>query len=138
MKKGMFFTKIADDIQELVRTIRDGGNCLVILLTSRSASQWIDHSCRTATKTQKKNAGIIRTANEVLQLLAKAHTPDQIALKMGVTENHTTSHQCIEEKIRHRKPDQLMAMAGHLGLCDPFKTSPTLDHQPQSTSRKMI
>lgn len=59
----------------------------------------------------------------VLRLLARALTPEQIALKLGLSEGTIRMHMCaIKRKFKTDSRDQMMAMAGSLGLCDPFGT----------------
>jgi DNA-binding NarL/FixJ family response regulator len=134
----VLYQNVAEDIQELVRTIRDGGNVpgysfdcpevrvngLIIL-----AGQ--------PPKPKRKTPALSERQMSVLQLLAKAYTPDQIALKLGVTEATIRLHiSALKKKFGTESRDQMMAMAGHLGLCDPFETSPTLDHQPHQLPGK--
>ncbi len=70
----------------------------------------------------------------VLQLLARAYTPDQIALKLGLTEATIRLHiSALKKKFGTDSRDQMMAMAGQLGLCDPFETSTVHDQQEDQT-----
>jgi two-component system nitrate/nitrite response regulator NarL len=64
----------------------------------------------------------------VLQLLAKAYTTDQIALKLGLSEATIRLHiSALKKKFGTISRDQMMAMAGTLGLCDPFDLTPGHD-----------
>ena len=134
----VLYQNVAEDIQELVKTIRDGGivpgysfdcpevrvNGLIIL-----AGQ--------PPRPKRTTPVLSERQMSVLQLLAKAYTPDQIALKLGVTEATIRLHiSALKKKFGTESRDQMMAMAGHLGLCDPFETSPTLDHQPHQLPGK--
>lgn len=127
----VLYQNVAEDIQDLIKTIRDGGNVpgysfdcpkvrvngLIIL-----AGQ--------PPKPKRTTPVLSERQISVLQLLAKAYTPDQIALKLGVTEATIRLHiSALKKKFGTESRDQMMAMAGHLGLCDPFETGPVLDHQ---------
>lgn len=60
----------------------------------------------------------------VLQLLARAFSPEQIALKLGISEATVRLHmRILKRKFGTDSRDQMMAMAGQLGLCDPFNTN---------------
>lgn len=60
----------------------------------------------------------------VLQLLAKAFSPEQIALRLGISEATVRLHmKILKKKFGTDSRDQMMAMAGQLGLCDPFFTN---------------
>jgi DNA-binding NarL/FixJ family response regulator len=66
----------------------------------------------------------------VLQLLAGAYSPDQIALKLGLTEATIRLHiRALKKKFGTESRDQMMAAAGQSGLCDPFETSAVHDQQ---------
>jgi len=118
----VLYQNVVDDVQEWVKTIRDGRNVpgysfdcpevrvngLIIL-----AGQ-LPKPKRTAPTLSMRQMS-------VLQLLAKAHTPDQIAIKLGVSEATIRLHiSALKKKFGTESRDQMMAMAGHLGLCDPF------------------
>lgn len=58
----------------------------------------------------------------VLQCLANSFTPEQTAIKMGLSENAVREYiKILKKKFKTDSRDQLMAMAGYLGLCDPFE-----------------
>ena len=58
----------------------------------------------------------------VLQCLANSLTPEQTAIKMGLSENAIREYlKILKEKFKTDSRDQLMAMAGYLELCDPFQ-----------------
>jgi DNA-binding CsgD family transcriptional regulator len=61
----------------------------------------------------------------VLQCLANALSPEQTAIKLGISENTVRLHITnLKKKFNTDSRDQLMAMAGRLNLCDPFLTEP--------------
>lgn len=71
----------------------------------------------------------------VLQHLAKARTPGQIAIKLGVSEATVRMHiRALKNKFGTDSRDQMMAMAGSLGLCNPFDEKPTENLQKDSRS----
>jgi len=81
-------------------------------------------------KPKRKAPALSERQISVLQLLAMAFTPDQIALKLGLTEATIRLHiRALKKKFGTDSRDQMMAMAGHLGLCDPFETSQVYDQQ---------
>ncbi|MGB3700835.1 MAG: helix-turn-helix transcriptional regulator [Anaerolineales bacterium] len=58
----------------------------------------------------------------VLQYLASSLTPQQIALKLGISKPTIHMHiSMLKKKFNAESRDQLMAMAGFLEICDPFK-----------------
>lgn len=58
----------------------------------------------------------------VLQYLASSLTPQQIALKLGISKPTIHMHiSMLKKKFNAESRDQLMAMAGYLEVCDPFK-----------------
>lgn len=58
----------------------------------------------------------------VLQCLANSLTPEQTAIKMGLSENAIREYlKILKKKFKTDSRDQLMAMAGYLELCDPFQ-----------------
>jgi len=60
--------------------------------------------------------------SEVLQYLANGLSPDQIALKLNIKVRTVRKHLYhLEEKFKTGSRDQLMARAGYLKLCDPYK-----------------
>lgn len=120
------YQNTVDDVHELVKTIRDGGdlpgfsespqpvriNGLIIL-----AEQ--SHVCKRSTPklTQKQC--------QVLQCLANSLTPEQTAMKMGLSEESIRLYlKILKKKFKTESRDQLMAMAGYLGLCNPYQNEP--------------
>jgi DNA-binding CsgD family transcriptional regulator len=68
----------------------------------------------------------------VLQCLANSFTPEQTAIKMGLSENAVREYiKILKKKFKTDSRDQLMAMAGYLGLCDPFENE-TIEKGEQS------
>lgn len=118
----VLYQNIVGDVQELVKTIHDGGvmpgyseptppvriNGMIIL-----AEQ---------IQTPKRTTPML-TAKQcvVLQCLACSLTPEQTAIKMGVTLPTIRMHiNALKKKFHADSRDQMMAKAGCLGLCDPF------------------
>lgn len=120
------YQNTVDDVHELVKTIRDGGdlpgfsgspppvriNGLIIL-----AEQSLECK-RTAPKLTQKQC-------QVLQCLANSLTPEQTAMKMGLSEESIRLYlRILKKKFKTESRDQLMAMAGYLGLCNPYQNEP--------------
>jgi DNA-binding CsgD family transcriptional regulator len=119
----VLYQNIVSDVQDLVKTIHEGGvlpgysestpavrvNGLIILAEQALAS---------------KRAALKLTAKQcmVLQCLASSLTPEQTAIRMGISEPTVRLHiRLLKKKFNTESRDQLMAMAGSLGLCDPFQ-----------------
>jgi DNA-binding NarL/FixJ family response regulator len=128
----VIYQNVVEDGQDLVKIIREGRNAPgyafedcpevqvngLIVLTGQPP------------KPKRKTPTLSERQVSVLQLLAKAFTPDQIALKLGLTEATIRLHiRALKKKIGTDSRDQMMAMAGQLGLCDPFETSTVHDQQ---------
>ena len=120
------YQNTVDDVHELVKTIRDGGdlpgfsvspppvriNGLIIL-----AEQSRECIRPTPKLTQKQC--------QVLQCLANSLTPEQTAMKMGLSEESIRLYlKILKKKFKTESRDQLMAMAGYLGLCNPYQNEP--------------
>jgi DNA-binding NarL/FixJ family response regulator len=120
----VLFQNIEQSIEDLVKAIQDGDvlpgflattpevriNGLIIL-----AQQSPTPNRRAPALTQKQVL--------VLQLLARAMTPEQVALKLGLSEATIRMHiSALKKKFKTDSRDQMMAMAGSLGLCDPFES----------------
>lgn len=118
----VLYQNVSDDIQEVVKAIRDGGilpgysggcpevqvNGLIVLVEQPP-------------KPKRLAPALSARQVSVLQLLAKAYTPDQIAIKLGLSEATIRLHiSALKKKFGTVSRDQMMAMAGTLGLCDPF------------------
>ena len=59
---------------------------------------------------------------EVLQCLAIGLSPEQIALKLSIKTRTVRKHlNNLRNKFDSESRDQLMARAGYLGFCDPYK-----------------
>lgn len=118
----VLYRNIVDDIQELVKTFHESSilpgyagstppvriNGMIILAEPVS----------TPKKTPPK-----LTAKQcmVLQCLANSLTPEQTAIKMGISESTIRMHiSILKKKFNTESRDQLMAMAGYLGICDPY------------------
>ena len=128
----VLYQNMVEDVQDLVKIIRDGRNVPgyalddypevrvngLIVLAGKSP------------KPKRKAPALSERQMGVLQLLAKAYTPDQIAIKLGVTEATIRLHiSALKKKFGTDSRDQMMAMAWQLGLCDPFETSTVHDKQ---------
>jgi len=126
------------DVQELVRAIRDGSyltgnpmNCpavqvnrLIVLALQSS-------------KSIREIPALSERQISVLQLLAMAYTPDQIAIKLGLTEATIRIHiHALKKKFGTDSRDQMMALAGHLGLCNPFDSTSIVDQESGQISGK--
>jgi DNA-binding NarL/FixJ family response regulator len=126
----VLYQNVSDDIQEVVKTIRDGGilpgysgvcpevlvNGLIVLVEQPP-------------KPKRLAPALSARQVSVLQLLAKAYTPDQIAIRLGLSEATIRLHiSALKKKFGTVSRDQMMAMAGTLGLCDPFDL--TLSNDP--------
>ena len=125
----VLYQNVTDNIQEVVKTIRDGGilpgypgacpevqvNGLIVL-------------AQQPPKPQRLAPALSERQMSVLQLLAKAYTTDQIAIKLGLSEATIRLHiSALKKKFGTVSRDQMMAMAGTLGLCDPFDVIPGHD-----------
>ena len=123
----VLYQNIVNNVQELVKTIRDGSgtpgfseqtppvriNGMIIL-----AEQIQDPKRNTPMLTAKQCV--------VLQCLASSLTPEQTAIKMGVTLPTIRMHiSALKHKFNADSRDQLMARAGYLGLCDPYQKTLT-------------
>ena len=119
----VLYTNIVDDVQELVKTFHDGS-----ILPGYSGSTppvRINGMIIFAepVSTPKKTAPKL-TAKQcmVLQCLANSLTPEQTAIKMGISESTVRMHiSALKKKFKTESRDQLMAMAGYLGICDPYQ-----------------
>jgi DNA-binding CsgD family transcriptional regulator len=119
----VLYQNIINDVQQLVKTIHDGGvlpgysestpavriNGLIILAEQAATQK------RIAPKLTEKQC-------MVLQCLANSLTPAQTAIKMGISENTIRLHlRALKKKFHTESRDQLMAIAGYLGICHPFQ-----------------
>jgi DNA-binding CsgD family transcriptional regulator len=118
----ILYQNLANDVQELVSAIREGGQ-LSGYLTSTPAVQ-INGLVILANQPQpeKRNRPTLTMQQcRVLQCLANGLTPEQTANKMGISEPTVRMHlSALKKKFNTESRDQLMAMAGSYGLCDPF------------------
>lgn len=120
------YQNTVDDVHELVKTIRDGGdlpgfsespppvhiNGLIILAEQSRVCK------RPTPKLTQKQC-------QVLQCLANSLTPEQTAMKMGLSEESIRLYlKILKKKFKTESRDQLMAMAGYLGLCNPYQNEP--------------
>jgi len=122
----VLYQNVVEDIKEIARTIRDGGNVPGYALDDYPEVRvnGLIVLAGQSPKPKRKAPALSERQMGVLQLLAKAYTPDQIAIKLGVTEATIRLHiSALKKKFGTDSRDQMMAMAGQLGLCDPFETS---------------
>ena len=58
----------------------------------------------------------------VLQLLSKGYSPEQIALNLHLSMPTIRLHMTkLKDKFGTSSRDQMMAMAGQMGLCNPYE-----------------
>lgn len=125
----VLYQNVTNNIQEVVRTIRDGG----ILPGYSGACPEVQVNglivlAQQPPKPQRLAPALSARQMSVLQLLAKAYTTDQIAIKLGLSEATIRLHiSALKKKFNTVSRDQMMAMAGTLGLCDPFDVIPGHD-----------
>lgn len=125
----VLYQSVTDNIQEVVKTIRDGG----ILPGYSGACPEVQVNglivlAEQPPKPQRLAPALSARQMSVLQLLAKAYTTDQIAIKLGLSEATIRLHiSALKKKFGTVSRDQMMAMAGTLGLCDPFDVIPAYD-----------
>ena len=125
----VLYQNVTDNIQEVVKTIRDGG----ILPGYSGACPEVQVNglivlAQQPPKPQRLAPALSARQMSVLQLLAKAYTTDQIAIKLGLSEATIRLHiSALKKKFGTVSRDQMMAMAGTLGLCDPFDVKPGHD-----------
>ncbi len=125
----VLYQNVTANIQEVVKTIRDGG----ILPGYSGACPEVQVNglivlAQQPPKPQRLAPALSERQMSVLQLLAKAYTTDQIAIKLGLSEATIRLHiSALKKKFNTVSRDQMMAMAGTLGLCDPFDVIPGHD-----------
>ena len=132
----VLYQNVVEDIKEIARTIRDGGNLPGYALEDYPEVRvnGLIVLAGQSPKPKRKAPALSERQMGVLQLLAKAYTPDQIAIKLGVTEATIRLHiSALKKKFGTDSRDQMMAMAGQLGLCDPFETSTVHDQTEDQT-----
>ena len=123
-EENVLYENIAHNLQELMKGIQEDERSLylnmpravriksLIVVTEGDSLPY-----RTAPSLSKKQG-------QVIQLLAQACSPEQIALKLDISESTVRMHiRALKKKFKTDSRAQLMAMAGTLGLCDPFETS---------------
>jgi len=132
----VLYQNVAGDIQELVKTIRGSGNVPGYTLNCPEVHvNGLIILAGQLPRSRREVPALSERQMSVLQLLAKAYTPDQIAIKLGISEATIRLHiSALKKKFGTESRDQMMAMAGNLGLCDPFKTGTILDslHYPRT------
>lgn len=135
----VLYQNVVEDVQDLVKIIRDGRNVPGYALDDCPEVQvnGLIVLAGQPPKLKRKVPALSERQISVLQLLARAYTPEQIALKLGLTEATIRLHiSALKKKFGTDSRDQMMAMAGQLGLCDPFETSTVHDQQEdQARSR---
>jgi len=117
------YQNTVDDVHELVKTIRDGGN-----LPGFSESPRINGLIILAEQSReckRPTPKLTQKQCQVLQCLANSLTPEQTAMKMGLSEESIRLYlRILKKKFKTESRDQLMAMAGYLGLCNPYQNEP--------------
>jgi len=121
-KGDILYQNILEDVQQLVNAIREGSpqpgyttlpspvriNGMIVFAESDPTPP------REAPKLSRKQC-------MVLQLLSQGLSPEQIALRLGLSQATVRLHMSfLKKKFGTDSRDQLMAKAGSLGLCDPF------------------
>ena len=135
----VLYQNVVEDVQDLVKIIRDGRNVPGYALDDCPEVQvnGLIVLAGQPPKPIRKVPALSERQISVLQLLARAYTPDQIALKLGLTEATIRLHiSALKKKFGTDSRDQMMAMAGQLGLCDPFETSTVHDQQEDQARSK--
>jgi len=118
----VLYQNVTENIKELEKTIRDGG---ILPGFSGACPEVQINGMIVFAEQLPKPKRLAPTLSErqvrVLQLLANAYPPDQIALKLGLSIPTIRLHiSALKKKFGTESRDQMMAMAGTLGLCDPF------------------
>ena len=134
----VLYQNVVEDVQDLVKIIRDGRNVPGYVLDDCPEVQvnGLIVLAGQPPKPKRKAPALSERQISVLQLLARAYTPEQIALKLGLTEATIRLHiRALKKKFGTDSRDQMMAMAGHLGLCDPFDTSTVQGQQEDRASK---
>jgi len=130
----VLYQNVVEDVQDLVKIIRDGRNVPGYALDDCPEVQvnGLIVLAGQPPKPKRKPPALSERQMSVLQLLARANTPDQISLKLGLTEATIRLHiRALKKKFSTDSRDQMMAMAGQLGLCDPFETSTVHDQKEE-------
>jgi DNA-binding CsgD family transcriptional regulator len=126
----VLYQNIVDNVQELVKTIRDGG--VIPGYSEQTPPVRINGMIILTEQIQTpKRTTPMLTAKQciVLQCLASSLTPEQTAIKMGVSLPTIRMHiSALKQKFNADSRDQLMARAGYLGLCDPYQKNIRNNH----------
>ncbi len=123
----ILFQNIVDNVEGLMNTIRDDGE--IPGFNSRPPEVRINGFVVLVEQSaipKKEFPPLSLKQMQVLHLLANALTPEQTALKLGISESTVRMHiSALKKKFKTESRDQMMAMAGSLGLCDPFGNTET-------------
>lgn len=115
----LYQNNFVGDVQKFVKTIQDSGD----VRTNQPIR--INGMIILADKIKMPERNIPKlTAKQfmVLQCLASSLTSEQTAIKMCISLPTVRMHiRTLKKKFNTDSRDQLMAMAGCLGLCDPFQ-----------------
>lgn len=118
----ILFQNIVDNVEGLMNAIREDG--AIPGFNSRPPEVRINGFVvlvEQSTPPRKELPPLSLKQMQVLHLLANALTPEQTALKLGISESTVRMHiSALKKKFKTESRDQMMAMAGSLGLCDPF------------------
>ena len=126
----VLYQNVVEDGQDLVKIIREGRNAPGYALDDCPEVQvnGLIVLVEQPPKPKRLTPALSARQASVLQLLAKAYTPDQIAIKLGLSEATIRLHiSALKKKFGTVSRDQMMAMASTLGLCDPFDSTPRHD-----------
>ena len=111
------------DAQEFVKTIRESGELPGCSETTKPPDIKGLILLTEHVLTQKPIAPrLSKRQYAILQYLASSLTSQQIALKLSISKPTIQMHiSMLKKKFNAESRDQLMAMAGYLEICDPFK-----------------
>lgn len=111
--------KLVQEITEAVSTEGTGKNRSSIIAIHRVETDTSDEKLQEEKKNHPKLS--LREA-EVLQCLANGLSPEQSAIELGIKVRTIRKYlDILRMKFNTTSRDQLMARAGYLGLCDPYK-----------------
>lgn len=118
----VLYQDIVDDMHGLEHAIRDGGLLPEVMRSCPEVRiSGLIIFVKQPPRPKRSAPALSARQASVLQLLAKSYSPDQIALKLGISESTTRLHiSQLKKKFGTDSRDQMMAMAGQLGLCNPF------------------
>ena len=130
----VIYQNTVDDFRELCQRIHDGnilpdnvGSTPLVRMNSLIVL------AQEPTKPKKEVTKLTQKQCLVLQCLASSLTPKQTAVKMNLSEDSIREYiKILKKKFKTDSRDQLMAMAGYLGLIDPYKLV-SIENQKDNT-----